>query len=113
VNTNALIEFMENCSDPLEHTVEQTFKNNNPNQDEDPEIAFRYWQMYIDIYGTPSNHMAVRSMFYNFKSMYHSSAEEMRRQTEIIVTLRQELKEAKARNTMYLSKIQEYEAREQ
>lgn len=34
------------------------------------------------------------------------------RQTEIIVTLRQELKEAKARNTMYLSKIQEHEARE-
>jgi hypothetical protein len=34
------------------------------------------------------------------------------RQTEIIVTLRQELKEAKARNTMYLSKIQEFEARE-
>ena len=26
---------------------------------------------------------------------------------------RQQLKEAKARNTMYLSKIQEYEAREQ
>ncbi len=34
------------------------------------------------------------------------------RQTEIIITLRQELKEAKARNTMYLSKIQEFEARE-
>jgi len=34
------------------------------------------------------------------------------RQTEIIVTLRQDLKEAKARNTMYLSKIQEFEARE-
>jgi hypothetical protein len=37
---------------------------------------------------------------------------ERNRQTEVIVTLRQELKEAKARNTMYLSKIQEYEARE-
>jgi hypothetical protein len=34
------------------------------------------------------------------------------RQTEIIVTLRQELKEAKARNTLYLSRIQESEARE-
>jgi hypothetical protein len=38
--------------------------------------------------------------------------DEVNRQTEIIVTLRQELKEAKARNTMYLSKIQEHEARE-
>ena len=38
---------------------------------------------------------------------------ERNRQTEVIVTLRQELKEAKARNTMYLSKIQESEAREQ
>ena len=37
---------------------------------------------------------------------------ECSRQTEVIVTLRQELKEAKARNTMYLSKIQEFEARE-
>jgi hypothetical protein len=52
-------------------------------------------------------------MYYNFKSMYHSTSEEMRRQTKMIDTLRQELKEAKARNTMYLSKIQEYEAREQ
>jgi hypothetical protein len=34
------------------------------------------------------------------------------RQTEVIITLRQDLKEAKARNTMYLSKIQEHEARE-
>jgi hypothetical protein len=34
------------------------------------------------------------------------------RQTEIIITLRQELKEAKARNTLYLSRIQESEARE-
>ena len=41
------------------------------------------------------------------------AAAEIERQTEIIVTLRQDLKEAKARNTMYLSKIQEYEAREQ
>ena len=38
---------------------------------------------------------------------------EIERQNELIATLRQELKEAKARNTMYLSKIQEYEAREQ
>ena len=37
---------------------------------------------------------------------------ECSRQTEVIITLRQELKEAKARNTMYLSKIQEFEARE-
>jgi hypothetical protein len=42
-----------------------------------------------------------------------AAADEIERQTQIIVTLRQELKEAKARNTMYLSKIQEYEAREQ
>ena len=42
----------------------------------------------------------------------HEAADEIERQTEIIVTLRQELKEAKARNTLYLSKIQEYEARE-
>lgn len=34
------------------------------------------------------------------------------RQTEVIITLRQELKEAKARNTLYLSRIQESEARE-
>jgi len=34
------------------------------------------------------------------------------RQIELIATLRQELKESKARNTMYLSRIQEYEARE-
>ena len=40
------------------------------------------------------------------------AATEIERQTEIIITLRQELKEAKARNTMYLSKIQEFEARE-
>ena len=113
MNTSKLIEFMENCSDPLEHNIEQTFKNNKPDQDEDPKIAFRYWQMHMDIYGTPSNHMAIRTMYYNFKSMYHSTSEEMRRQTKMIDTLRQELKEAKARNTMYLSKIQEYEAREQ
>jgi hypothetical protein len=37
---------------------------------------------------------------------------ECSRQTEIIITLRQELKEAKARNTLYLSRIQESEARE-
>ena len=42
-----------------------------------------------------------------------TAASEIGRQTEIIVTLRQELKEAKARNIMYLSKIQEYEIREQ
>ena len=35
------------------------------------------------------------------------------RQTGVIVTLRQELKEAKARNTLYLSRLQEHEAREQ
>ena len=44
--------------------------------------------------------------------MLSKAASEIERQTEIIVTLRQELKEAKARNTMYLSKIQEYEVRE-
>jgi hypothetical protein len=46
-------------------------------------------------------------------SIMLAAADEIERQTQIIVTLRQELKEAKARNTMYLSKIQEYEAREQ
>ena len=45
--------------------------------------------------------------------MLTRAADEIERQTEVIVTLRQELKEAKARNTMYLSKLQEYEAREQ
>jgi hypothetical protein len=45
-------------------------------------------------------------------SIMLAAADEIERQTEIIVTLRQELKEAKARNTMYLSKIQEYEVRE-
>lgn len=44
--------------------------------------------------------------------MLSKAASEIERQTEIIVTLRQELKEAKARNIMYLSKIQEYEVRE-
>ena len=112
MNTSKLLEYMENQPDPLDPPVEHQFKNNKPQMDEDPEIAFRYWQMHMDLYGTPTNHMAVRTMFYNFKAMYYGNAEEMRRQTEIIVTLRQELKEAKARNTMYLSKIQEYEARE-
>ena len=46
-------------------------------------------------------------------SIMLAAADEIERQTEIIITLRQELKEAKARNTMYLSKIQESEAREQ
>jgi hypothetical protein len=45
-------------------------------------------------------------------SIMLAAADEIERQTEIIVTLRQELKDAKARNTMYLSKIQEYEVRE-
>ena len=49
----------------------------------------------------------------NGPTMFSQAADEIERQTEIIVTLRQELKEAKARNTMYLSKLQEYEAREQ
>jgi hypothetical protein len=102
MNTSALIEFMQNCSDPLEHTVEQTFKNNNPNQDEDPEIAFRYWQMYIDIYGTPSNHMAVRSMFYNFKALHDSDNKEMARLMEIITTLRAERDEARR---MYCGRV--------
>jgi len=46
-------------------------------------------------------------------SIMIAAANQIERQNEIIATLRQELKEAKARNTMYLSKIQEYEAREQ
>ena len=46
-------------------------------------------------------------------SIMLAAADEIERQTEIIVTLRQELKEAKARNTLYLSRLQEHEAREQ
>jgi hypothetical protein len=45
--------------------------------------------------------------------MLSKAASEIERQTEIIVTLRQELKEAQARNTLYLSRLQEHEAREQ
>ena len=45
--------------------------------------------------------------------MLSKAASEIERQTEITVTLRQELKEAKARNTLYLSRLQEHEAREQ
>jgi hypothetical protein len=45
-------------------------------------------------------------------SIMIAAANQIERQNELIATLRQELKEAKARNTMYLSKIQEYEARE-
>jgi hypothetical protein len=55
----------------------------------------------------------MRQMFTEAADEIESLRTERNRQTEIIVTLRQELKEAKARNTMYLSKIQEYEAREQ
>ena len=46
-------------------------------------------------------------------SIMIAAANQIERQNELIATLRQELKEAKVRNTMYLSKIQEYEAREQ
>jgi len=46
-------------------------------------------------------------------SIMLAAANQIERQNELIATLRQELKEAKARNTMYLSKIQEHEAREQ
>ena len=46
-------------------------------------------------------------------SIMIAAANQIERQNELIATLRQDLKEAKARNTMYLSKIQEYEAREQ
>jgi len=46
-------------------------------------------------------------------SIMIAAAHQIERQNELIATLRQDLKEAKARNTMYLSKIQEYEAREQ
>ena len=57
----------------------------------------------------------LRAVLHNDRSvelMNREAADEIERQTEIIVTLRQELKEAKARNNMYLSKIQEYEVRE-
>ena len=46
-------------------------------------------------------------------SIMIAAANQIERQNELIATLRQDRKEAKARNTMYLSKIQEYEAREQ
>ena len=46
-------------------------------------------------------------------SIMIAAANQIERQNELIATLRQELKEAKVRNTLYLSKIQEYEAREQ
>ena len=50
----------------------------------------------------------LRAVFYNDRSvelMNREAADEIER-------LRAELKDAKARNTMYLSKIQEYEVRE-
>jgi hypothetical protein len=108
-----LLDFMKSAKDPYDPVVERKFKNTKPEQDEDPEIALRYWELHFDLYGTPSSHMAVRAMYANYKRMVEGMDYEMRRQTEIIVNLRQELKEAKARNTMYLSKIQEFEAREQ
>ena len=43
---------------------------------------------------------------------WHSSAKVVLSAADEIERLRAELKEAKARNTMYLSKIQEYEVRE-
>jgi hypothetical protein len=64
----------------------------------------------------------LRAVFHNDRSVEFMNLEaaneieclraERDRQTEIIITLRQELKEAKARNTLYLSRIQESEARE-
>lgn len=45
--------------------------------------------------------------------MLTKAADEIERLTEIIVTLREEIKTAKARNVLLLSKLQEYEAREQ
>lgn len=113
MNTSQLLSFMEKCEDPLDQKVEDTFKNNRPPFDEDPEIAFRYWQMYMDIYGTPSNHMAVRAMFYHFKSSFYSDQREMARLMEVIAGLRSQLDEAKKRNVKLLSELQEYEAREQ
>ena len=113
MNVSLLLEYMEECKDSLDPIVEEMFKNSKPDQDEDPEIAFRYWQMHMDIYGTPSRNSSVRAMFYNFKALHDSDDKEMARLTEIITTLRQELKEAKARNTLYLSRLQEHEAREQ
>lgn len=93
--------------------MERTFKGNPPAYGEDPALTLGYWQRHMDTYGTPTSHMSVRAMFYHLKGMHSVLTQEINRQTEIIVTLRQELREAKARNTMYLSRIQEYEAREQ
>ena len=43
---------------------------------------------------------------------WHSSAKVVLAAADEIERIRAELKDAKARNTMYLSKIQEYEVRE-
>ena len=94
--------------DPYDPQWEQWFKSNSPKADTPLTEAIEYWVKYESLYGTPHD-SNVRSLMRTF----FRCRDEIMRQTEIIITLRQELKEAKARNTMYLSRIQEYEVREQ
>jgi len=94
--------------DPYDPQWEQWFKSKSPTTGTPLTEAMDYWVKYESLYGTPHD-SNVRSLMRTF----FRCREEILRQTEIITTLRQDLKEAKARNTMYLSKIQEFEAREQ
>lgn len=93
--------------DPYNPEWERWFKSNSPTSQTPLTEAMDYWRKYELWYGTPQGQLA-RSLMRTFLDV----RAEVLRQTEIITTLRQELKEAKARNTMYLSKIQEFEARE-
>ena len=94
--------------DPYDPATENNYKNHTPTSDTPLGEAMVYWMNWQSWYGTPQG-MPVRKLMATFLRCVG----EINRQTEIIITLRQELKEAKARNTMYLSRIQEYEVREQ
>lgn len=94
--------------DPYDPATEHNYKSRTPKGDTPLGEAMLYWMNYQLWYGTPQG-MPTRSLM----STFLRCVDEINRQTEVITTLRQDLKEAKARNTMYLSKIQEYEAREQ
>lgn len=106
MQTTELLKFMDSSEDPLDPTVEKTFKHNPPDLGEDPEVAFQYWIKHMDIYGTPTSHISVRAMFYNYKALYYNWRSK-------IHMLELALKECKDRNVRLLSEIQEYEAREQ
>jgi hypothetical protein len=73
MNTAKLLEIMETCNDPLDPDIERMFKNNPPAMSEDPEVAARYWTMYMNTYGTPNSHMSVRSMFYNYNFLFNTT----------------------------------------